>query len=79
MGATWAGMRPSSKVMSSSYQSSIRSILAKISFLPKCCKGMGSFMAKTRTKRYTLGQSLGQTVNVNTIHSSTDQVSLFVH
>ena len=72
MGATWVGMRPSSKVMGSSYQSSIRSILAKISFFLKCCRGMGSFTAKIRTKRYTLSQSHGQTVNVKTIHSSTD-------
>ena len=58
--ATWAGIRLSSQeVMGTSYRSSIMLILTSISF-PKCLRGMGSFTATTKTKRYTLGQSLGQ-------------------
>ena len=57
MGVTWAGIRLLSKVMGMSYWSSIGSILISISFFPKCLRGIGSFMATTMTKRYTLGQA----------------------
>ena len=71
MGATWAGIRLSLKVMGSPYLSSIRSIFWSTSHFPKCYRGMGSRTAIAIQIGYIFSMSLGQTSNMKNRHSFT--------